>query len=143
YSYRIMPGLIKQKQLPVDYRFYNTLSSAPQEENFHHSILTQGEIDSLWQRYLYVRSASEDLFRNAQVMKTGNGRLQLGLTKDSSGREPFVRNLFLFRYDDPDFLRIYPGMTRDLGYLQPGAYRLLLLLPQDMYAVVDSIAIKK
>ncbi len=143
YHYFIEKGLIKQKQLKNPYPFSTHFFNAAPRYNFRDYVLTEYEIDSLWQDYLYNRSASTDLFTNPIINKTGNGALQIGVTKDSTNREPFIRNVLLFRYDDPDFLRIYRGAERNLGFVQPGKYRLLVLLKNDSYFICDSINIKK
>ncbi len=142
YHYFISKGLIKQKQLPPSVTIL-PLSAQPPNINFGDAVLTEKEVDRLWQDFLYRRSASEELFTNPYLMQTGNGALQIELPRDSTGKEPFIRHLFLFGYTDPDYLRVYAGARRDLGYVQPGTYRLVFLLKDDAYFIADSIRIKK
>jgi alpha-2-macroglobulin len=142
YQYHIEKGLIKQKQLKHPYPFSSFLSHNAPQYNFADFVLTEKEVDSLWQNYLDHRSANEDLFQNSYLSKPGNGKLQLNVGKDAEGKEVFVKNIILFRYDDPDFARIYKGITRDLGYVQPGKYRLFLLLKDDTYFMKDSVMVK-
>ncbi|RYZ62551.1 MAG: hypothetical protein EOO14_01990 [Chitinophagaceae bacterium] len=142
YHYFISPGLVKQKQLQPSASFPTYLPAAAPERDFRDQVLTEKELDSLWQVFLYNRSASEELFTNPYLGKEGNGALYIDLEKDSAGKEPFVRHAFLFRYDDPSFLRIYAGGRRNLGYTEPGRYRLFFLLPNDAYFIRDSIVVK-
>lgn len=143
YRYLFQKELVKQKSISTEYFLPAFLSHNTPRYDFHDYVLTEKAVDSLWQEYLYNRSAAEDLFTNPFLNKAGNGQLHIGVDRDSTGKEPSIRNLLLFTYNDPDFLRIYRGNARDLGYLPPGAYRLMLLLKGDEYFIKDSIIIKK
>jgi alpha-2-macroglobulin len=148
WQFNIEPGLIKQKQLLRAQLFSAALPLNPPIFNFKDLVLTEKEIDSLWQNYLDNRSSNIALFRNDWENKYGNGRLQIGLPKDngqawSSDRVPAIKNVILFRYDNADFIKIYPGVTRDLGYLSPGKYRVMLLFRQNNYVIADNLEVKK
>ncbi len=144
YLFNISQGLIKQKQLPYGkYAFRSHLSQESRRPYFKDYVLTARDIDSLWQDYLDHRNASEDLFRNQPLNKNGNGQLCIGSPVDGQGQPHFTTSVILFRYDDPDFARIYRGNARDLGYVQPGMYRLMFLLRDDQYFIKDSIRIKQ
>jgi TonB-dependent SusC/RagA subfamily outer membrane receptor len=144
YVFNIRQGLIKQKQLPyISYPFNKYLSASPVKYDFKDFVLTEKDVDSLWQDFLDHRSATEDLFRNESFSKTGNGQLKISVPLDTAGKKIFVKAVFLFRYDDPDFARIYKGTSTDLGYVQPGRYRLLLLFKNNSYFIRDSLRIRK
>ncbi len=144
YLYQISKGLIKQKQLPYNqFAFTPFLEGTRPVYNFHDFVLTGREVDSLWQDYLDHRSATEDLFSNKDLNKSGNGQLQVDIEKEPDGKPLFIKNIFLFRYDDADFVRVYKGSTLKFGYVQPGRYRLFLLLKGDDYYIKDSIEIRK
>lgn len=144
YLFNITKGLIKQKQLPYGrYAFNKYLVHEARMPNFKDFVLTDTDVDSLWQDYLDHRNAMEDLFRNTALNKTGNGQLQIGSPLDEQQKPRFIKNVILFRYDDPDFARIYKGSTRNMGYIQPGMYRIVFLLKGDAYFIQDSVLIKK
>jgi alpha-2-macroglobulin len=143
YLFNINKGLVKQKQLPGKvYPFNSALRAIGETINFKDMVLTEKEIDSLWAEYLNTRNTNEDLFRNELLNKKGNGSLIIGIDKNSDETSPLIKNVFLFRYDDPDFIRIYKGAARDLGFLPIGIYRLFLLLKNDAYFIKDSLLIK-
>lgn len=143
YLYNIEQGLIKQKQLPYDrYTFQPYLSYELPSYNFSDFVLTEKEIDSLWNNYLYERSSNEDLFSYRNMSSPGNGLLQINVGKDTADKPVLVKNIFLFRYNDPDFVRIYKGKATNLGYLPPQTYRLFLLMKDDSYFIKDSIRIQ-
>lgn len=139
----ISKGLIKEKQLPgpYPYPFSAYLEPRAPAPDFHDWVLTEKEVDSLWQDYLDDRSARWDLLRNAAQSSYNSGTLRIGIQRKKGEAAPYIKNLFLFRYDNPDFLQVYKGIDRNLGYLQPGDYRLLVLLKGDQYLIRDSIRI--
>lgn len=147
WQFNIAEGLIKQRQLLRPQVFSAVLPANPPVFNFKDFVLTEHEIDSLWQSYLDHRSSNIELFRNDWVNKYGNGRLQIGLPKDNSQTRAsdrlFLKNVILFRYDNADFIKIYPGVARDLGYLYPGKYRVMLLFKHNNYVIADSLEVKK
>ena len=139
YLFNISSDVIKQKQLPFSrYSFSSHLSSNLKYYDFKDLVLTEKEVDSLWNDYLDKRSADENLFSNVNVKVKEDGELLVGIPD----KHPFIKNSFLFRYDDADFLRIYKGTTRMLGYLRPGWYRLLILFKDDHYFIKDSLLVK-
>lgn len=144
YFFNISQGLIKQKQLPVGrYAFSHYLAHNTRKPAFRDFVLTATDVDSLWQDYLDHRNATEDLFRNHPLNSYGNGKLRIGSPVDGAGKPLFIKSVILFRYDDPDFARIYKGNSRDMGYVQPGMYRLVFLLREDQYFIQDSVLIKE
>lgn len=141
WQFTVSQGLIKQKQWLNLPGFHSNFPTTPIHTNFHDLVLTEKEIDSIWQDYLDNRSHNEDLFRNESINQYGNGRLQIGGLQRVAGRPLFIRNILLFRYDDPDFLRVYKGSATDLGFVRPGNYRMFLLLNENRYFIRDSIAV--
>ncbi|MEI6949559.1 carboxypeptidase-like regulatory domain-containing protein [Paraflavisolibacter sp. H34] len=142
YTYRITQGLVKQKQWKDPFPFRTWLSQAAPAPDFRDFVLTQAEVDSLWQDHLDHRNATEDLFYNPYLKPAGAGRLRVEVGRDTAGRQVMVTQLFLFRYDEPDFVRAYRGGARDLGYVQPGSYRLFLLLRGGHYVILDSLRVR-
>jgi TonB-dependent SusC/RagA subfamily outer membrane receptor len=143
WQYTITKGLVKQKQYNAPFALSSHLAGESAAENFRDFVLTEKEIDSLWQDYLDNRSATTDLFYNTALKKTGNGRLQIDFSNSLRQKNLFIKNVILFRYDNPDFIHIYSGKTWDLGYVQPGTYRLLFLLKEDKYFIHDSLVVQR
>lgn len=141
WEYTISPGLIKQKQYSQYQLFQSKLSEAEPYPQFDDLVLTEKEIDSLWQDYLDNRSSNTSLFSNNNIFGAGVGRLLIGSPVDADNKHLFIKNIILFRNDDPDYIEIYTGIRRDFGYLKPGKYRLLFLLKKDRYFIKDSITV--
>jgi len=142
YSYLFEPGLLKQKSISTPYPFNRILSNVKGTDDYAQYALTQDEADTIWQQYLDLRSYSQQLFVNKPVINDVTGILNIGLNETSKLKHPFVKNIIVYRYDDPDYIRIYPGNTTDMGQLETGKYRLLFLLKGDSYDVIDSVFIK-
>jgi TonB-dependent SusC/RagA subfamily outer membrane receptor len=142
YTYLFEPGLIKQKSIATKYPFGTKLKGLPGTDNYKQYVLTQNEADTLWQQYLDLRSNTQTLFKNEPVDDKVTGMLDIGFNDKLKNPHPFIKNIIIYRYDDPDFIRIYPGNTTNFGKLTPGKYRLLFLLKGDSYDMIDSIGIK-
>jgi len=142
YNYTFLPGLIKQKSIQEKYPFQTVLNSTSFHD-YKDYVLTNKESDSLWLAYLDLRSNTTSLFDNAHVPPVNNGKLEIKIKPAEKHRTlPLIKNILVYRYDNPDFLHIYPGNTTNLGYLYPGKHRLLILLKGDNYVLVENITIK-
>jgi len=141
WEYTISQGLIRQQQSCYPYLFSPALPFTLPNYDFHDFVLTAPEIDSLWQDYLDQRSSNTRLFQNSYKDKTGNGRLRIGIHPAPDNKNLFVKNIIVFRYDDPDYIEVHPGIDRDLGYFTPGKYRLFFLLKKNRYFIKDSISV--
>lgn len=144
YLYRFEKGQIRQKQLrPNTYAFPVGFDRSAHAPNFKDFVLTAADIDSLWSHFLDHRSANEELFSNEYLNGAGNGQLRIAPPRGLNGEELFVRNILLFRHDNPDFVRIHRGSATNLGYVKPGQYRVVYLFKQDTYYVKDSMLVRK
>src|SRR5205085_11090681 len=78
-KYTISKGLIKQKSLVN--LFSSPLTASSPVHDFHDFVLTENEIDSMWQEYIDNRSRNSTLFLNNFINKPGNGKLQVSFSK--------------------------------------------------------------
>lgn len=142
YLYSFEPGMIRQKSLPGKYAF-NLFLSSSSVQNYTDFVLTNNETDSLWLEYLDMRSHTTELFDNARIPAKGNGKLEIRFIKANKQKSlPLVKNILVYRYDNPDFLNIYAGRETNLGYMEPGKYRLFVLLKEDEYVLIENVLIK-
>lgn len=94
----------------------------------------------LWQEWLNEQSISQDMLTtNTDGTITG----KLVIAHDTALQAKKIRQLFLYRYDDPSFINIYTKTTTRINHLAPGYYRLLVLLRDNQYYVKDSIFIRE
>jgi len=141
FLFEVRPGLVKERQLPLAWSF-RSIPSNNTEHDLKDQVLTRAITDSLWQDFLDNRSATQDLFRNKYINTYANGVLHIGDATDSNDAPLFIKKIFLFRYDNPDYMRIYRGIERDLGPIEEGVYKLMLLLKGDRYLLRDSIRVQ-
>jgi len=141
FLFEVRPGLVKERQLPLSWSF-RSIPSNNTEHDLKDEVLTRAITDSLWQDFIDNRSATQDLFRNRYINTYANGVLHIGSATDSNDAPLFIKKIFLFRYDNPDYMRIYRGVDRDLGSIDEGVYKLMLLLKGDRYLLRDSIRVQ-
>ncbi|HTD99574.1 MAG TPA: alpha-2-macroglobulin family protein [Mucilaginibacter sp.] len=142
FSYLFEPGFLKQKSIPTAYPFNKVLSSVPGIDDYTQYALTQARADSIWQQYLDLRSNSQELFVNSYVKENPAGQLVIDKQIKKKEEPILIKNVIIYRYGDPDFIRIYPGNAVNLGYLRKGNYRVLYLLRGDNYDIKENISIK-
>lgn len=142
YSYRFEPALIRQRSTPGLFPFNTKLSNGMGTEDYRQYVITDAGADSLWQDYLDMRANSEALFVNPAITPGPAGKLYIEEETGKVGKNILVKNIIIYKYDDPDFIRVYPGKTTDFGELNPGRYRVLYLLKGNKYDLKDSIQVK-
>lgn len=141
YSFLFEPGLLKQKSISAKYPFNTRLSTAAGTDNYSQYVLTEAKADSIWQEFLYNRSHMQELFVNEKPAFGQLGKLEIQV---SLKKLPYrdIRNVIVYKYDDPDFIRIYAGRDADLGNFKEGRYRLFFLLKDDTYDIKEDIIVK-
>ena len=142
YSYWFETGLIRQKSIPTAFPFKLDLSKVKGADDYRQYVLTNHAADSIWQNYLDTRSYSQPLFNNPTIYDRQTGRLVIARDMVKNEKYILIKNVILYRYDDPDYIRIYPGNTTDFGGLTAGKYRLFFLLKGDAYDIKESIEVK-
>lgn len=141
YSFLLAPGLIKQKSIPNKYPFSKKLSNSNGTDDYKQFVLTKAQTDSLWQQYLDLRANTQRLFPNDDNKSTRIGHLVMDINQPKE-KKLLIKNMIMYRYNDPEFIRIYPGNTTDLYSIEAGNYRLLFLLKGDVYDIKENISIK-
>ncbi|MGZ3929105.1 MAG: carboxypeptidase-like regulatory domain-containing protein, partial [Mucilaginibacter sp.] len=142
YSYLFEPGLLKQKSIAAAFPFKRNLSLIAGIDDYTQYVITQARADSIWQAYLDDRSHKEELFVNVPVTDKQRGKLAFERLIQRKEDPALIKNIIIYRYDNPDFIRIFPGNATDLGYLGKGNYRLLFLLKGDSYDIKENINIR-
>ncbi|UKJ06984.1 carboxypeptidase-like regulatory domain-containing protein [Solitalea lacus] len=143
YTYTFQPDLIKMKSIEGKFPFDKSLSSTRLEPNFTEKAFEESEIERIWQQYLDLRAHTTQLFSNPYFLNDqSKARLQIGLGTFSTGKTPFVKNIIIYKHDDPDFMLIYPGNTLNIGKIPAGEYRILLLFKGDEYLLKEHIKVR-
>lgn len=140
YSYLFEPGLLKQKSIAAAYPFNPILSSYSGEPDYSQHVLSKNEATDIWQQYLDLRSNTQLLFNNDMQNEIG-GKLSFEV-KQPKHQKLLIKNVIVYKYNDPDFIQIYPGITTDIYGLTTGSYRILFLLKGDVYDIKENVNIK-
>lgn len=142
YFYWFEPGLIKQKSTAKSYPFNRALATVTGTTDYKQYVLTNSAADSIWQEHLDTRSNTVQLFKNPPVAGNENGKLLIQRDISNLKKPVLIKNIILYKYNDPDFIRVYPGNTTDFSMLEKGLYRLFFLLKGDSYDIKEKIEIK-
>ncbi|RYZ99701.1 MAG: hypothetical protein EOP47_16070, partial [Sphingobacteriaceae bacterium] len=141
YTYTFLPGLLKQKSYLSKYPFRTSLLKVKGADDYTQDALTNSALDTIWQNYLDLRSNTTPLFVNDEAVKAVNGDLVIAIDT-TDNKQYFIKNIIIYRNDDPDFILIHPGSKTYFNNMTPGKYRILFLLRKDDYAVAENIIVK-
>jgi TonB-dependent SusC/RagA subfamily outer membrane receptor len=144
YTYTFLPGLLKQKSYLTNSAFNPQLTRQSSEENLDYTQfpLFKSEIDSIWNDFLNLRSYTTSLFNNSYENGKNYGRLQMILDTNISKVMPYIKNILIYKYDEPDFLKVYPGNTSFFNPLEAGKYRIVYLFRDNRYLKAEAVEIK-
>lgn len=142
YTYTFLPGLLKQKSYQTAYGFNRLLSDASGTDDYKQYPLKTGEVDSIWNEYLDLTSNTTMLFNHGYRYGRNYGRLEMKLDTSISNHMPYLKNVIIYKQDEPDFIQIYPGNTAYFKTLEPSDYRVIYLFKDNRYFVAEKVAIK-
>ncbi|RWU10748.1 alpha-2-macroglobulin family protein [Pedobacter chitinilyticus] len=143
YTYTFFPGLIKQKSFQGPFAFDRTLSSTPKlgNDSYLQHVINKIEIDSIWNDYLDLRSYTTALFQNEQPRDEHIGRLRFKLA-DSLIKSPYLKNIVIYQPERPSFMHIYQGNSQWEIRLEEGTYKIMFLLKDNSYYLVENVKVK-
>lgn len=142
YSYLFEPGLLKQTSIKSKYPFDAKLLRGKSATDYTQYALTGAQADSIWQENIDQRNSEQELFPNRTEGGKESGRLNFDRKISETGHNIMIKNIIIYKYDDPDFALIYPGRTTIFNNLAEGKYRLFFLLKGDRYDIKENIEIK-
>lgn len=144
YEYQVKDAKIKMKQYPALYDFTNRiLTNASVLPNLKDEVWTRAAVERWYQKKRNTTIARIPYFRNPWHTQKGNGSVQLQYENlKSMDEDPAIlRNVLLFKDDDPLFIRVYNGVARNYEDLAPGQYRLVFLLDEERYFEWDAVQV--
>ncbi len=141
FEYDFSPGLLKMRS--VDEKSYpDYLSLYHPENRLSDLILTRKKLENQWKDYLDKKRYLTARYRYPNSTKPGAGRLLLNFTGEKGNVQDIPLNILVFRYDNHEFLRVYPGNTSLIHELQKGYYKLILFYSGAKYQIEDSVYIQ-
>lgn len=165
YTYTFLPGLIKQKSYeglrtagnsylgskyrPQKQKWPDPYTGLPlvgsvknSNDDFRQYVLKKGEIDSIWNEYLNLRSYTTALFRNESGATALRGRLAVEVDTAFKNKLPYIKNIIVYKNNEPDFIRIHPGSNPNFQPFDQGTYRILFLLKDNRYFMANDVEVK-
>ncbi|WP_129714525.1 carboxypeptidase-like regulatory domain-containing protein [Pedobacter sp. SYP-B3415] len=144
FSYTFSPGLIRQKSAPL---FENPdwvlrPDAAWGNTDYRQHVLQPQELDSIWNDYLDLRSRTTQLFPAGSRSPLESTPLTIELDTALTAGRPFLKTVVVYKHDEPDFVRILPGISGLSGRFAAGLYRVLFLLKDNSYYLVKRVLVK-
>lgn len=142
YTYTFLPGLLKQKSYDTPNGLNPLLSSVSGAEDYKQYPVKKGEVDSIWNDYLDLRSATTTLIGNRYNYGNNYGRLLMKVDSSVMKQIPYLKSIIIYKYDEPDFLMVYPGNSRDFISVEKGMYRVIYLFKDNRYFIAKEVEVK-
>ncbi len=137
FEYDFAPKLLKMRSVSVDL-YPRWLNSYTVYKDLKDTVLTEQNLKTAWQEYLDAQRSLTARYTYPNFTEKGAGRLLIK-PQNESFEQPI--NVLVFRYDDPEFIRVYPGYTSLLHDLKKGLHQLIFFYSDAKYHVEDSVNI--
>ena len=142
FEYDFNPGIVKMRSNSPIISQKQHLDYKLPRENFNDSVFTYNDIKNYWQLLISKRQAIEPQYRNVGYSEPGKGLLKIHYQVENHKPAQEAKNYLLFSFKTKDFVRVYAGNEQLLHNLEPGYYKLIVLLLNNSYFKVDSILVK-
>ena len=141
FEYEFLPALLKMRSIDskeypeylYSYKANNTLSDA---------VVIKEKIEKQWKDYLDSKRYLTARYRYPNSTSQGAGKLLINFKRSTEPIKDIPLNILVFRYDNPEFLRVYPGNTSFFHELQKGYHKLIFFYSGAKYFIEDSIYIQ-
>lgn len=141
FEYEFTPELLKMRS--VDHsRYPRYLDPYKQRQGLTDVVLTKESLQKQWQEYLDSKRYTKARYRYPNSTSPGNGRLLINMAKTDQRRKEVPLNMLIFRYDNPEFLRVYPGSVSLVHDLHEGYYKLIFFYNGSNYQIKDSLYVE-
>jgi len=142
FEYDFNPGLLKLRSMDPDKIYPGNLSYFSNNPGLSDVVQTRENLLKQWHAYLENQRYLTARYRFPLTTTQGKGRLLVSYDKVIKESKDIPSNILLFRYDDPMFIRVYPGNIALFHDLQKGYHKMIFLCPGNNYFIVDSIKIE-
>ena len=141
FEYEFSPELLKMRSIdPKKYPEY--LWKYDASRDLTDVVYTQEAIAKQWRDYLDAKRYQTAKYRYPNATSQGAGRLLVSFKKSYEPAKDLPLNVLVFRYDNHEFLRIYPGNTSYIHELQKGYHQLIYFYSGAKYHIEDSVYIQ-
>jgi TonB-dependent SusC/RagA subfamily outer membrane receptor len=141
FEYEFLPALLKMRNID-DKRYPEYLYSYKANQTLNDVVLTKERIEKQWKDYLDSKRYLTARYRYPNSTSQGAGKLLLDFKRSGEPVNDIPLNILVFRYDNHEFLRVYPGNTSFIHDLQKGYHKLIFFYSGAKYHIEDSISIQ-
>ena len=143
FEYEFSPGILKMREInDSNLPSYNYLSALGEEKNLSDSIFTQSIMDRELKTFLEMKRRQKAQYHNPYNTVKGFGKLKIEVQETGNKTNNTPLNLVFLRYDEDNFIRVYPGSEKVIHQLYPGLYKMISFFPGSYYHITDYIDIK-
>lgn len=141
FEYEFLPGLLKMRSIDLK-RYPKYLYKYNANTTLTDSVLTKEAIENQWKDYLDSKRYLAARYRNPISTGQGAGRLLINFKRITETIKDIPLNILVFRYDNHEFLRVYPGNTSLIHELEKGYHKIIFFYSGAKYHIEDSIYIQ-
>ncbi|MEN8202768.1 MAG: carboxypeptidase-like regulatory domain-containing protein [Bacteroidota bacterium] len=139
YEYEFKPGLLKMRSVDPELRYPEYLDGTQPVKSLTDQVITSDDIHKGWKEYLDWKRFSTARYSYPRGTSVGRGKMIIDLDANAIASGKQAINILLFKNDDHQFLRVYPGNNLVYNELAEGYYKLLFFYAGSEYGVVDSL----
>ncbi|MGD9994959.1 MAG: carboxypeptidase-like regulatory domain-containing protein [Salinivirgaceae bacterium] len=141
FEYEFLPELLKMrsinsKRYPAYLNNYNT------NYTLTDAVLTKETLHKQWKDYLNSKRHLSARYRYPNSTSEEAGKLLINFRRNNEPIKDIPLNVLVFRYDNHEFLRVYPGNTSFFHELQKGYHKLIFFYSGAKYHIEDSVFIE-
>ena len=141
FEYEFAPELLKMRSVDRN-KYPKYLNQYRREQELTDVVLTKENLQKQWQDYLDSKRRMKARYRYPDSTSPGNGKMLVNVAKTDQQRKDIPLNMLVFRYDNPDFLRVYPGNVSFVHDLHEGYYKLIFFYAGAKYQQKDSLYVE-
>lgn len=104
--------------------------------------VTREKLFKQWKDYTDDKRYLTARYKYPNSTSSGACKLQIDYTFQNKTKTDIPINILVFRYDNHQFLRVYPGNTSLIHQLDRGLHKLIFFFPDSKYFIMDSLDIQ-
>lgn len=141
YEYEFAPGLLKMRSLDAN-KYPRSLYSYQNERSMNDMVLTKNALNKQWEDYLDSKRYQTARYHYPHFTSQGKGRLLINFSREEKPVNDIPLNILVFRYDNHEFLRVYPGNTSLIHELSEGNHKIIFFYSGAKYHTEDSVYVR-
>ncbi len=141
FEYDFSPALLKMRSIDTENYPDHLLRYKPSQP-LADTVLTKSAIEQSWKNYIESKRYLTARYRYPHSTNQGAGKLLLNFKRKEESAKELLLNILVFRHDNHNFLRVYPGNTSSIHELEKGYYQLLFFYSGAKYHIADSVLVQ-